>query len=121
MAARSLSCPILAMSSLGFAPDPCFYNKHVERGQRENNLLADSYFQTRPVTQNFEVDGLESPEANTSWLRPLEDYTEALREAGFLITSLTEPHPTQRMIDEDKWWQSAFSRPLFMLLVAELR
>jgi SAM-dependent methyltransferase len=100
---------------------PCFYNKHAERGQPENNLAANSYFQNRPVTQNFEVDGLESPAANTSWLRPLEDYTEALREAGFVITSLTEPHPTQQMIKDDDWWQTGFSRPLFMLLVAELR
>jgi hypothetical protein len=48
------------------------------------------------VTQNFEVDGHESPAANTSWLRPLEDYTGALREGGFTITSLSEPHPLSR-------------------------
>ena len=48
------------------------------------------------MTQNFEVDGHESPAANTSWLRPLEDYTGALREAGFTITSLSEPHPLSR-------------------------
>jgi SAM-dependent methyltransferase len=100
---------------------PCFYNKHAERGQTENNLPADSYFQTRGVVQNFEVDGLESPVANTSWLRPLESYTEALRESGFVITRLTEPHPSQQMIQEDEWWRTGFSRPLFMLLVAELR
>jgi ubiquinone/menaquinone biosynthesis C-methylase UbiE len=100
---------------------PCFYNKHAEREQPENNLPASSYFQARPVVQNFEVDGLKSPAANTSWLRPLEDYTEALREAGFVITGLTEPHPSQQMIEEDEWWRTAFSRPLFMLLVAELR
>jgi SAM-dependent methyltransferase len=100
---------------------PCFYNKHAERERPENNLPANSYFQTRGITQNFEVDGLQSPVANTSWLRPLESYTEALRESGFVITSLTEPHPTQQMIQEDEWWQTGFSRPLFMLLVAELR
>jgi SAM-dependent methyltransferase len=100
---------------------PCFYNKHAERGQAENNLPADSYFQTRGVVQNFEVDGLESPVANTSWLRPLESYTQALRESGFVITRLTEPHPSQKMIEEDEWWRTGFSRPLFMLLVAELR
>jgi len=100
---------------------PCFYNKHAERGQPENNLAAGSYFQTRPVTQNFEVDGLESPAANTSWLRPLEDYTKALSDAGFAITSLAEPHPSQEMIEEDDWWRTGFSRPLFMLLVAEVR
>jgi hypothetical protein len=67
------------------------------------------------------VDGLESPVADTSWLRSLEDYTEALREGGFVITSLTEPHPTQQMIEAGEWRRTHFSRPLFMLLVGELR
>jgi hypothetical protein len=35
-----------------------------------------------------------------------------------MITSLTEPHPSQQMIEEDEWWRTGFSRPL---LVAELR
>lgn len=100
---------------------PCFYNHHAERAEPENNLPTNSYFQTRRIVQNFEVDGLQSPAANTSWLRPLESYTEALRESGFVITSLTEPHPSQQMTQEDQWWRTSFSRPLFMLLVAELR
>jgi ubiquinone/menaquinone biosynthesis C-methylase UbiE len=100
---------------------PCFYNNHAERAEPENNLSTSSYFQNRRIVQNFEVDGLRSPVANTSWLRPLESYTEALRELGFVITSLTEPHPSQQMIQDDEWWRTGFSRPLFMLLVAELR
>ena len=100
---------------------PCFYNNHAERAEPENNLPTSSYFHNRRIVQNFEVDGLRSPVANTSWLRPLESYAEALRESGFVITSLTEPHPSQQMIQEDEWWRTAFSRPLFMLLVAELR
>lgn len=100
---------------------PCFYNNHAERAEPENNLPTSSYFQNRRIVQNFEVDGLRSPVANTSWLRPLESYTEALRELGFVITSLTEPHPSQQMIQDDEWWRTGFSRPLFMLLVAELR
>ena len=100
---------------------PCFYNNHAERAEPENNLPTSSYFQNRRIVQNFEVDGLQSPVANTSWLRPLESYAEALRGSGFAITSLTEPHPSQQMIQEDAWWRTAFSRPLFMLLAAELR
>ena len=100
---------------------PCFYNNHAERAEPQNKLPTSSYFHNRRIVQNFEVDGLQSPAANTSWLRPLESYTEALRESGFVITSLTEPHPSQRMIQEDEWWRTAISRPLFILLVAELR
>lgn len=94
---------------------------HAERADPENNLPTSSYFQTRRIVQNFDVDGLQSPVADTSWLSPLESYTEALRESGFVITGLTEPHPSQQMIQEDEWWRTSFSRPLFLLLVAELR
>jgi 2-polyprenyl-3-methyl-5-hydroxy-6-metoxy-1,4-benzoquinol methylase len=98
---------------------PCFYNKHAERGNPENNLITDTYFQARPVTQHFEVDGIKSPASTTSWLRPLEFYTEALRESGFVITSLTEPHPSPEMMQADDWWRTSFMRPLFMLLTAQ--
>ena len=73
---------------------PCFYNKHAERDQATNGMIASSYFDIRSVEQTFEVDGLTSPAANTAWFRPLEFYTEELRKSGFAITSLTEPHPS---------------------------
>ena len=100
---------------------PCFYNKHAERQDPQNNLITDTYFQPRPVTQNFEVDGLRSPAANTAWLRPLEFYTGALQQSGFAITGLTEPHPTAEMMKADEWWRTSFTRPLFMLITAQLQ
>lgn len=70
---------------------PCFYNKHAERDQATNGLIASAYFDVRSVEQNFEVNGLTSPTTNTAWFRPLEFYTEELRKSGFAITSITEP------------------------------
>jgi 2-polyprenyl-3-methyl-5-hydroxy-6-metoxy-1,4-benzoquinol methylase len=100
---------------------PCFYNKHAERDEPGNNLRTSSYFQTRSISQSFVVDGLKSPTHNTTWLHPLEFYTEALRKSGFVITSLTEPHPTEQLADDDDWWHRSFTRPLFMLVVAQLQ
>jgi len=99
---------------------PCFYNKHAERNQATNGLIAASYFETRSIEQVFEVGGLTSPVANTAWFRPLEFYTEELRKSGFVITSLTEPHPSPEQVQADSWWRKGFTRPLFMLLVARL-
>jgi len=99
---------------------PCFYNKHAEREQATNGLIAASYFDTRSIEQAFEVDGLTSPVANTAWFRPLEFYTEELCKSGFAITSLTEPHPSPEQVQADNWWRKGFTRPLFMLLVAQL-
>lgn len=62
------------------------------------------------------MDGLTSPAANTAWLRPLEYYTKSLAQAGFAITGLTEPHPSQEMIADDDWWRTSFTRPLFLLI-----
>jgi ubiquinone/menaquinone biosynthesis C-methylase UbiE len=99
---------------------PCFYNKHAERDQATNGMIASSYLDTRSIEQVFEVGGLTSPAANTAWLRPLEFYTEELRKSGFAITSLTEPHPSPEQVRADSWWSKGFTRPLFMLLTAQL-
>jgi hypothetical protein len=53
-----------------------FYNKHAERDQTTNGMIASSYFDIRSVEQTFEVGGLTSPAANIAWFRPLEFYTE---------------------------------------------
>jgi len=98
---------------------PCFYNKRAERDQPANNLLTATYFQARSVSQNFEVDGLRSPVPITAWLRPLEFYANALHESGFVITSLSEPHPSEQLLRSDDWWQTSFPRPLFLLIVTQ--
>lgn len=100
---------------------PCFYSKRADHQNPENGLIADTYFQARSVSQKFVVDGLHSPTDVTVWMRPLEYYTEALQQSGFAITSLTEPHPTPTMIQADAWWRASFTRPLFMLITAQLR
>ena len=99
---------------------PCFYNKHAERDQATNGMIASSYFDIRSVEQTFEVGGLTSPAADIAWFRPLEFYTEELRKSGFAITSLTEPHPSPEQWRTDGWWSRGFTRPLFMLLTAQL-
>jgi hypothetical protein len=100
---------------------PCFYNKHAERAEEANGLLASSYFQTRGIEQSFEVDGLTSPATNTSWFRPLEFYSTQLCAAGFVITGVAEPHPSPEQVDTDSFWRQGFTRPLFMLITSELR
>lgn len=100
---------------------PCFYNKHAERNHATSGLLASSYFDVRSIEQNFDVDGLTSPVANTAWFRPLEFYTQQLNRARFVITDLEEPHPTPHQISTDSFWQRGFTRPLFMLITSELR
>lgn len=96
---------------------PCFYEDNAERTPGSRMLSASEYFARRGVRLPFEVDGLTSPAASTSWVRPLESYTEALTGSGLAITRLTEPHPSER-VASSQWWQENFPRPLFLLIVA---
>lgn len=99
---------------------PCFYGFRAERQALRWNLPASEYFAPRGIEQHFEVDGLVSPAPTTAWIRPLEDYSAALADAGFCITTLREPHPIGQ-IGESTWWRDNFPRPLFLLLVATKR
>ncbi|MCO5995481.1 class I SAM-dependent methyltransferase [Actinoallomurus rhizosphaericola] len=99
---------------------PCFYTGNAERGA-STSVPAAEYFAGRGIDQHFMVDGLRSPSKITSWLRPLEFYARTLREAGFVIADLREPHPTDEQLRNDPWWRTGFPTAIFMLLVAERR
>lgn len=99
---------------------PCFYTVDAEHGAADS-VPAARYFAPRGVDQRFRVDGLESPSMITSWLRPLEFYSGTLRDAGFVIADLREPHPTPEQIRDDPWWREGFPTALFILLTAERR
>jgi 2-polyprenyl-3-methyl-5-hydroxy-6-metoxy-1,4-benzoquinol methylase len=98
---------------------PCFYtgsnDEHSDAG-----VSASTYFITRVVAQQFRVAGINSPGEVKNTFRPLEQYTAAVFEAGFILTGLSEPHPTTEQ-SHDPWWQYNFSRPLFLLLQGERR
>ncbi|WP_018655602.1 class I SAM-dependent methyltransferase [Actinomadura flavalba] len=99
---------------------PCFYVADSERGAL-TGIPAEQYFAQRGIDQHFLVDGMESPAMITSWLRPLEHYAGTLRDSGFVIADLREPHPTPDQLRDDPWWREAFPTALFMLLIAERR
>lgn len=95
---------------------PAFYSAHAERTAADQPPAPADYFSVRTVRQPFVVAGIESPAEVTVWLRPLEDYARLLRDNGFAITRLSEPHPTAEMVAEDPWWSKNFRRPLFLLI-----
>lgn len=97
---------------------PCFYSAHAEREAADKPPTPADYFAVRAVRQPFVVAGVESPAEVTVWLRPLEEYARLLTDNGFVITGLSEPHPSPEMVAEDPWWSENFVRPLFLLLTA---
>lgn len=97
---------------------PCFYGMRAEREAVRRNLSVNEYFSTRAIEQHFNVDGLVSPSPAVYWVRPLEDYTQALADAGFFITGLLEPHQSFKDVSDSAWWRDNFPRPLFLLITA---
>jgi SAM-dependent methyltransferase len=50
--------------------------------------------------------------------RTLATYMNTLLDAGFMITRLSEPAPTQAMLDADPEMQDETRRPMFLLIAA---
>jgi SAM-dependent methyltransferase len=98
---------------------PCFYSARAEREPAHAPLPPAAYFSLRAIQQPFVVAGITSPAPVTVWVRPLEAYTSLLCGNGFVITGLSEPHPTAEQFAADPWWGDHFVRPLFLLITAE--
>ena len=97
---------------------PCFYGYRAERQEIRRTLPVADYFASRVIEQRFDVDGIVSPDATVTWVRPLEAYTEAITGAELYITGLTEPHPSGAQLAASEWWRENFPRPLFLLMTA---
>lgn len=98
---------------------PCFYNSaRVDRAAGLGHPVPAEYFSTRTIQQPFVVSGITSPAPVTVWLRPLEAYAAVLFDNGFVITGLSEPHPTDEQLASNPWWTEKFKRPMFLLITA---
>ncbi len=62
-------------------------------------VIAGSYYQRRWVEDSFDRDGL--PITFYGWTHPLEDYTRALEDAGFLIERIREPQAPVEAAERD--------------------
>jgi len=96
---------------------PCFYTANAERDV-SGSIPAKDYFDIRKVDAKLEVAGFGSPEPIRMTLRPLEQYISMIVDNGYVITQISEPHPTFEQL-EDEWWGANFVKPLFLLVVAE--
>jgi ubiquinone/menaquinone biosynthesis C-methylase UbiE len=96
---------------------PCFYTAHVERGDH-GDLPVEVYFSARQIDQRFNVAGIESPGEVHMNFRPLEYYISLLTDSGYVVTHLSEPHPTPEQLRQE-WWRKNFVKPLFLLVVGK--
>ncbi len=96
---------------------PCFYTAHAEYNAAGSIPVA-TYFSTRKIEERLNVAGLQSQGQFRMTFHPLERYVSATVGSGYVITRISEPHPSPVQMEDD-WWQRNFVKPLFMLIVAE--
>lgn len=80
---------------------------------RPQDGLAD-YFEHRRVSDSVESNGLTMTFEAID--RPLEYYTRALEQAGFVIEALREPRPDAATVETEPTLASAARRPFFLHL-----
>ena len=78
---------------------------------RPQETLED-YFSEHRFAESFERDGLSMTFEGVD--RPLETYTRALADAGFLIQELREPRPLAAVLAEAPGLVKARKRPYFL-------
>ncbi|OCF84332.1 class I SAM-dependent methyltransferase [Nocardia brasiliensis] len=100
---------------------PCFYSARAERApSTTGGVPVYDYFGGRIVEQRFNVGSQESPAASVQKFYSLEQYIGMITAAGFVITGIREPRPTEDQLLEDPQWYVRFQRPLFLLIEARL-
>jgi SAM-dependent methyltransferase len=82
-------------------------------------VIADSYFGRRRFEEGFEKDGLQI--TFRGWMYPIEDYSRALENAGFVITRLREPALSEETIGGNPSFERRRRIPLFLQIAAVQR
>lgn len=85
----------------------------------DGKTVSQHYFRKEKVERpRYLVWGRESPEPYFYLHLPLSEWALIIREAGFDLKDIREPQPTPRRMRQ-QWWKENFSRPRFILLIAE--
>ncbi|MEX2274860.1 MAG: class I SAM-dependent methyltransferase [Actinomycetota bacterium] len=63
--------------------------------------IRGSYLKSRRFEESIERDGLQM--IFTGWTHPLQDYTAALADAGFVVRHLREPTPPENAEPRERW------------------
>jgi ubiquinone/menaquinone biosynthesis C-methylase UbiE len=80
---------------------------------------TESYYDVIMVKYDW-TGFTEEPVTVPGYRRPLQGYTEALRESGFIIQRLTEPKPTEHFREQEPdSYERHMKNPLFMVILAK--
>lgn len=95
---------------------PCFdFLPHQTK-----KLFSLLYFEKVKVEKGkYLVGGLFSPSPYFYLHLPLSKWIEFFEKNNFKILTIKEPHPPFLFLKKNKWWRENFSKPRFILIVAQ--
>jgi len=82
---------------------------------RKVALKIDRYFDSGPRTTQWRMARLNLHWETPSWHRPLTEWSEMIRTAGFVIRRLDEPRPTKDQVKRQPELEDCFRVPYFLL------
>ncbi len=85
-----------------------YYGQHGER----LHWPVDQYQEEGPRQARFLDHDV------VKYHRTVATYVNTLLDSGFTITELSEPQPTQELLDRHPEWQDETRRPMFLLIAA---
>ena len=88
----------LVISVLHPGTDTARRGWELDEEGRKLALKIDRYFDTGPRTVSWSMERLVSHWESPAWRRTLTEWSQVIGEAGFVMSGLNEPRPTQEQI-----------------------
>lgn len=105
----------LVISVLHPATDTPHREWELDGAGRKRARKIDRYFDTGPRTFNWSMERLTYHWESPAWRRTLSEWSELIGNAGFVISRLDEPRPTQKQIARQPDLEDASRLPMFLI------
>ena len=105
----------LVISVLHPGTDTASRGWELDEEGRKLALKIDRYFDTGPRTVSWSMERLVSHWESPAWRRTLTEWSQVIGEAGFVMSGLNEPRPTQEQIARQPALEHAARLPIFLI------
>ena len=86
---------------------------------RNGPLRLDRYFETGPCIMSWSMPSMNDPWDLPSHRRTLEEWSDLIGRAGFMIQRLREPRPTAAQVASDPRLDDCYRVPYFLIVEAK--
>jgi 2-polyprenyl-3-methyl-5-hydroxy-6-metoxy-1,4-benzoquinol methylase len=95
--------------------DPMFREWEYDAAGRKLSLKLDRYFDTGPGVCDWNMPRLTAHWSSPCWRHTLSEWTQMVRDAGFVIRNLHEPRPTAEQVAANPRLDDCSRMPYFLI------